>query len=151
MKCCKLGLHPEKPRIVYYKDKDRTKEYQETEFDFLGYTFKGVFIKYRDGGREINYIASASKKSNKAFRDKIRTLEIHKITGCKIEMIAENINPIVRGWINYYEKYNPQAIKYPLDCVGRRIIKWVMCKYKWFRGRIGGEQKSGCPKSERES
>lgn len=134
MKSCKLELHPEKTRIVYCKDKDRTKEYQETGFDFLGYTFKGVFIKYRTGGMGINYIASASKKSNKAFRDKIRALEIHKKTGCKIEMIAENINPIVRGWINYYGKYNPQAIKYSLDCVDRRIIKWAMCKYKRFRG-----------------
>ena len=32
---CKLELHPVKTRIVYCKDKDRTKEEELTEFDFL--------------------------------------------------------------------------------------------------------------------
>ena len=35
---CKLELHPTKTRIVYCKDKDRTREEELTEFDFLGYT-----------------------------------------------------------------------------------------------------------------
>ena len=83
----------------------------------------------------VNFIASASKKSNKTFRDKLRALELHNKTGCKIEMIAEAINPMVRGWINYFGKYNPQAIKYSLDCVERRLIKWAMCKFKRFQGR----------------
>ncbi|WP_279279296.1 group II intron maturase-specific domain-containing protein [Sporotomaculum syntrophicum] len=79
-------------------------------------------------------MASASKNSNKAFRDKIKTLEIHRKTGCKIDMIAEVINPTIRGWTNYFCKYNPQAIKYSLDCVDRRLVKWAMCKFKRFRG-----------------
>lgn len=49
-------------------------------------------------------------------------------------MIAEYINPIIRGWINYFGKYNKEAIKYSLDCVERRIVKWAMCKFKRFRG-----------------
>ncbi len=135
MRECQLELHPEKTRIVYCKDKDRKNEYPITEFEFLGYTFKGVFIKYRNGGTGVNFIASASKKSNKAFRNKLRSLELHKKTGCKIEMIAEEINPMVRGWINYFGRYNPQAIKYSLDCVERRLIKWAMCKFKRLQGR----------------
>ncbi|WP_055153471.1 reverse transcriptase domain-containing protein [Faecalicatena contorta] len=41
---CKLELHPVKTRIVYCKDKDRTRDEELTEFDFLGYTFKAVYI-----------------------------------------------------------------------------------------------------------
>nr|WP_312579326.1 group II intron reverse transcriptase/maturase [Sedimentibacter sp.] len=134
MRTCKLELHPQKTKIVYCKDKDRRKEYSNVEFDFLGYTFKGLFIKNRTGKLGTNFIASASKKSNQLFRDKIKALKIHKKTGCKIDMIAENINPIVRGWINYFGKYNVQAIKYSLDCVERRLIRWAMCKFKRFRG-----------------
>ncbi len=74
MKACLLELHPTKTRIVYCKDKDRKKEYELTEFDFLGYTFKGVFIKCKDGSLGINFIASASKNSNKALREKIKSL-----------------------------------------------------------------------------
>ena len=37
---CKLELHPEKTRIVYCKDADRQKDYENIAFDFLGYTFR---------------------------------------------------------------------------------------------------------------
>jgi hypothetical protein len=89
MRECGLELHPLKTRIVYCKDKDRTKIHPITEFDFLGYTFKEVYIKCRDGKIRNNFVASVSKKSCKSFRDKIKSMEIHKKTGCKIDMIAE--------------------------------------------------------------
>ncbi|MGB8451269.1 MAG: group II intron maturase-specific domain-containing protein [Anaerocolumna sp.] len=60
---------------------------------------------------------------------------LHKKTGCKIEMIAEVINPMVRGWINYFGKYNPQAIKYSLDCVERRLINWAIKRFQGCRRR----------------
>jgi group II intron reverse transcriptase/maturase len=135
MRECGLELHPLKTRIVYCKDKDRTKVYPLTEFDFLGYTFKEVYIKCRDGKIRNNFVASVSKKSCKSFRDKIKSMEIHKKTGCKINMIAEELNPTIRGWINYFGKFNASAMKFSLDCVDRRLIKWAMCKYKHFRGR----------------
>ena len=54
---CKLELHPTKTRIVYCKDKDRTREEELTEFDFLGYTFKAVYIMCKDGKKRSNFIA----------------------------------------------------------------------------------------------
>ena len=82
-----------------------------------------------------NCIASVSKTSAKYFRDKIKVLEIHKKTGCKIDIIAEMLNPLIRGWMNYFGKYNPSAMKYTLQCIEHRIVKWAMRKYKKF-GRI---------------
>lgn len=131
---CKLELHPTKTKIVYCKDKDRKKEYPYTNFDFLGYTFQRVFIKDKLGRLQFNFLPSVSKKSAKAFRDKIKAMRIHSFTGSKIEMIAEMINPIVRGWLNYFTKYNPTAVKYSIDCLNRRLVKWAMSKYKRFRG-----------------
>lgn len=135
MQQCKLELHPQKTRIVYCKDEDRTQEYPLTEFDFLGYTYKTVYIKCRDGRMRNNFIASASAKACKSLRDKIKELNLHKMTGSNINIIAEIINPIVRGWINYFSKYNPSAIKYTIECIELRLIKWAMCKYKNLRGR----------------
>lgn len=131
---CKLELHPLKTRIAYCKDEDRTKDYEVTEFDFLGYTFKTVWMKCRDGKMRNNFVASVSKKSAKSFRGKIKEMELHKKTGSKIEMIAEVINPTVRGWINYFSKFNASAMKLSLECVDRRLVKWAMCKYRHFRG-----------------
>ena len=135
MKQCKLELHPDKTRIIYCKDKDRTKDYPITQFDFLGYTYRAVYIKCRDGKLRNNFIASASQKACKSLRNKIKEMELHKMTGSNINIIAEIVNPIVRGWINYFNKYNPSAIKYTIECIQRRIVIWAMCKYKHLRGR----------------
>lgn len=95
-------LHPIKTRIVYCKDKDRPKEEELNEFDFLGYTFNAMYIKCRDGKMRYNFIASVSKLAAKAFRTKIREMEVHKRTGCNIDIIAEMLNPMIRGWMNYF-------------------------------------------------
>ncbi len=134
LKECKLELHPTKTKIVYCQDKDRQREYPNIEFDFLGYTFRKVLIKDRIGRLQMNFIASVSKKAEQSLKDKVKALEIHKRTGSKIEMIAEVLNPILRGWMNYFGKFNRSAMRRVLDCVQRRLIKWAMCKYKNFRG-----------------
>ena len=66
--------------------------------NFPGYTFKAVHIKCRDGIMWYNFLASVSKASAKSFRNKIKALEVHKKTGCKIDIIAEILNPMIRKW-----------------------------------------------------
>ena len=97
---CKLELHSQKTKIIYCQDKDRTGDYPHTEFDFLGYTFKRVFIKDRLGRLQFNFLASVSRKSSKSFRDKLKALSIHRMTGGNIEMLAELLGPMIRGWLN---------------------------------------------------
>lgn len=130
-----LELHPEKTRIAYCKDEDRKGDYPITDFEFLGYMYKAMYIKCRDGKMRNNFICYVSKQSGKAFRDKIKALEIHKRTGSTIQMISEMLNPLIRGWMNYFSKYNPSAMQYTLMIIERRIVRWAMSKYKHFRGR----------------
>lgn len=120
--------------IVYCKDKDRTEEYRCTEFEFLGYTFRRILIKDRCNRLQWNFLASVSKGACKTLKEKIKALEIHARSGSKIEMIAEVINPIVRGWMNYFGAFNRSAMKGTLDVIQMRLIKWAMCKYKRFKG-----------------
>jgi hypothetical protein len=75
-----------------------------------------------------------SRKSAKAFRDKIKAMQIHRYSGSTIGMIAEILNPTVRGWLNYFTKFNPSAVKHSIDCLNRRLVKWAMFKYKRFKG-----------------
>lgn len=67
LKECKLELHPEKTKIIYCKDKERQKEYPVTEFDFLGYTFRRIFIKDRLGRLQFNFLPSVSKRFCSSF------------------------------------------------------------------------------------
>ncbi|WP_326909793.1 group II intron reverse transcriptase/maturase [Sedimentibacter sp. MB31-C6] len=138
---CKLELHPLKTKIVYCKDKDRKLEYLNTEFDFLGYTFRRIFIKDRTGRLHFNFLPQVSRKSAKSFRDKIKEKNIHSMSGSKIEKVAEILNPMIRGWLNYFSKYNKSAVKYTMDCINRRLVKWAMSKYKHFRNHRSNADK----------
>ncbi|TCS84545.1 group II intron maturase [Tepidibacillus fermentans] len=56
-------------------------------------------------------------------------------------MIAQMINLIVRGWLNYFTKFKPSAVKYTIDWLNRRLVKWAMNKNKRFRGHRSRAQK----------
>jgi hypothetical protein len=43
--------------------------------------------------------------------------------------VAAALNPILRGWMNYFGGFNKSAMKKGLDCVQRRLVRWAMCKY----------------------
>lgn len=57
---CKLELHPVKTKIVYYKDRDRTRKEEFSEVDLIEYMFKAAYIKCRDGKIRYNFIALVS-------------------------------------------------------------------------------------------
>ena len=59
-------------------------------------------------------------------------MELHKRSGLKIDMIAEMINPIVRGWMNYFGKFNRYAMKCALNVIQMRLVMWAMRKFKRF-------------------
>ena len=42
---CRLEMHPEKTKIVYCKDAERTASYTSVKFDFLGYGFRPRLVK----------------------------------------------------------------------------------------------------------
>lgn len=101
----------------------------------MGYCFRRTFIKDRTGRLQFNFLPLVSKKSAKSFREKLKGMGNHKLTGSKIEMISELISPMIRGGINYFGKFNPSAMKFTMFCINNRLTKWAMCKYKHLRGR----------------
>jgi group II intron reverse transcriptase/maturase len=94
----KLQLNEEKSKVV---------SAQEASFDFLGHTFRYSDDLY---GRPIKYWnIEPSKKSQKKIREKIR--EYLRRNGHKSpQMLADDLNAILRGWINYY---TIEGITYP--------------------------------------
>jgi len=126
--------------IVRTRTGERKKNLQS--LIFLGYTFKAMYIKCRDGKLRYNFIASVSKESAKGFRTKIKEMELHKRIGCKIDILAEMLNPILSGWMNYFGKYNPSAMKDTLLCIERRLVKWACVSIRTSMGEDAG-QKNG--------
>jgi hypothetical protein len=74
---CGLELHPMKTKIVYCKDGSRKGRYENTSFDFLGYTFKRRLCKNsKRNSVFINFTPAVSKVALKSMRLRIRKMRI---------------------------------------------------------------------------
>ena len=133
LKLCKLELHPQKTKIVYCKDEKRCKEYPEIAFDFLGYTFRPRMSMTRKGDAFIGFNPAVSKKALKSMSDEIRAWKYGRRSDLSMEDIAKTINPIVRGWINYYGKYRPSEMFPIYRQLFHMQVKWSCRKYKKLR------------------
>jgi len=79
---CNLELHPTKTKIVYCKDGARKGTYENTSFDFLGYTFRARLVKNtKRNSMFVNFTPAVSKGAIKAMRAKLGNLilEINQI------------------------------------------------------------------------
>ena len=133
---CGLSLHPEKTKLVYCKDEDRTEAHENTSFDFLSYTFRTRLARNRYGKFFPNFLPAMSKASAQRIKDKIRELEIPtKRSLYSLEELAKLINPHVQGWINYFGKFYPSELRKVLSYVEATLVRWAMGKYKKLRGR----------------
>ncbi|MGH9344114.1 MAG: reverse transcriptase domain-containing protein, partial [Terriglobia bacterium] len=131
---CHLEMHPTKTRIVYCKDKLRKGNYPIKTFDFLGYTFRPRVLWDRKRKEVFDgFTPAVSKAALRSMRKKVRELDFRKQTQMELRDIARRLNPILRGWIEYYGHYNPSAL-YPLyRYINQTLVAWAGRKYKRFR------------------
>ncbi len=133
---CKLELHPTKTKIIYCKDGQRKDEYLQTEFDFLGYTFRPRLVKGSKRNQLfVGFNPAVSKAALKSMRALTRDRDYRNQADLELKDIANMANPVLRGWLAYYGRYSPSSL-YPVfrhfNCT---LVAWAMRKYKRFRGR----------------
>ena len=108
---CRLELHPTKTKIVYCKDGKRKGKYPNVKFDFLGYGFRPRLVRsFRNGELFCSFTPAVSSSALKAMRATIRDLNIRQRTQLSLADIARKLNPLLRGWIEYYGRYAPSAL-----------------------------------------
>jgi group II intron reverse transcriptase/maturase len=132
---CHLALNDDKTSIVYCKDSNRKGSYEHERFDFLGFTFRPR--KARNGRGELftSFLPAVSDGAAKMIRQTIRRWRVHLWTGRPLTEIARAINPIVRGWTNYYGRFYPSQLARSLQNIDRYLVRWTMRKYKRLRRR----------------
>ena len=132
---CRLEMHPTKTKIVYCKDRRRKGTYPNVKFDFLGYCFRPRLVqRFRDKTLFRGFNPAVSPSATQAMRSTIRELNLLHQTQSSMQDIAQRLNPILRGWIGYYGRYNPSALYPVLHYVNQRLVAWVMRKFKRFKG-----------------
>lgn len=133
---CRLELHPIKTKIVYCRDGKRRGKYPNVTFDFLGYCFRPRLVQNsRDNTLFCGFTPAVSVSAMKAMRTTIRELGLRHRTELSMADIARQINPLLRGWIAYYGRYAPSALKPILRYVNQTLRAWVMRKFKRFAAK----------------
>jgi RNA-directed DNA polymerase len=126
---CKLELHPEKTKIVYCKDANRKGDYHNEKFDFLGYTFRPRSSRNRHGKLFVNFTPAISDKAKQKARDKVKSWFKEVKPNGTLKEFVKIINPVVRGWVNYYGKFNASELWSIMTKVDTVLMKWAKKKY----------------------
>ena len=129
-----LELHPEKTKVVYCQDTNRRGTSEHTSFDFLGYTFRGRFLKGRQGFF-VSFSPAMSAQAKKAKGKQIRNWHLNRRIGTDLSGLAWDINPQVRGWINYYGAFYRSELYSIAARIDEHLVRWAMRKFKRLRGK----------------
>jgi RNA-directed DNA polymerase len=122
-----VELHPQKTRIVHVRD----------GFEFLGYKIKRgkrkLYLpesKIRSQTRQGALYAYPKEKSIRRFMDQVRRRTKRTVPLKTKELVAE-LNPLVRGWGEYYKRAHVRRLFNRLD---RWIIHRIWShRYKHWR------------------
>ena len=132
---CGLEMHPTKTKIVYCKDGQRKGQYPNTQFDFLGYTFRPRLVKNRKrNSMFVNFTPAVSNSALKSMRQATRKLNYRNRTNLNLADIARLHNPILRGWLEYYGRFYPSALYPVLRHFNRTLVAWAMKKFRGLKG-----------------
>lgn len=111
-----LQLHPDKTRIVDLRE-------GREGFDFLGCHFRARMSgRLWEQKRIIRYYLHRwpSQRAMKRVREKVRDRTGARRKGMRIEWILDDLNPILRGWGNYFRTGNAATKFRQID----RYVRW---------------------------
>jgi RNA-directed DNA polymerase len=146
-----LELKPSKTRLAHTQYEHQS---ERPGFDFLGFNVRQYSVgKYNSGlntKKEIlgfKTIITPSKKSVKNHYEKISTTIKRNLPTPQLGLISE-LNPIIRGWCNYYSSVVSKEIFSGIsNQVYQRLFRWAKRRHnnktdKWITNKywhtIGG-------------
>jgi group II intron reverse transcriptase/maturase len=128
---CGLTMHPDKSKIVYCKDSNRTCAYPNVQFTFLGFTFRPrEALNNRYNRRFTSFLPAVSSDALKRMRQTVRDWRIHRRTSSALDNLAQQCNPIIQGWWNYYGAFYQRSMLELFHYVDNRLERWARRKYK---------------------
>ena len=129
-----LRLHPDKTKIVYCKDRNRRREFDCTSFTFLGYTFRARKAPARHGKSMFTaFLPAISRQALKAKGAELRGWRLNLRTTSDLAELAEWMNPVIRGWMNYYGRFYRTEMFGLLRRINTYLVRWARRKFKRLR------------------
>jgi RNA-directed DNA polymerase len=132
---CGLTMHPEKSKIVYCKDGDRRGTYPDVQFTFLGFTFRPRRAQSKRGKVFTSFLPAVSKDALTRMRQRVREWRLHCQSSATLAQLAQQCNPTIRGWWNYYGAFYRTAMGGLVHHIDQKLEHWARRKYKPLAGR----------------
>jgi RNA-directed DNA polymerase len=129
-----LELHPDKTKIVYCKDDNRRGHHEHTSFTFLGYTFRTRSARNKHGRMFASFLPAVSRDAVVAMGRQVRGWRLHLRVGADLADLARWMNPIVRGWMQYYGAFNRSELYPLLRRINTYLVRWARKKYRALHG-----------------
>lgn len=129
--CHSLFLYDENSDITFIETKNIKNVGNKIGFNFLGFNVKqypvGKYLSGKNGNKELLGHKTLIKPSKEAVKRHYRKLceVIDKHKGQKQEVLIKRLNPIIRGWCNYYSTSVSKEIFTKLDS----LLYWKLTKW----------------------
>jgi len=133
---CSLVLHPQKTQIVYCRNANRKGTYGVYQFDFLSYRFRPRFARTRTGAMFLSFLPAISPTAAKAIREQVRRWRLHCRHTFELADLAQEINPVLNGWMNYYGRFYRSALYAVFDSLDQYLVRWMRRKYKRLKFKV---------------
>ena len=132
---CGLTMHPDKSKIVYCKDSNRSESYPHVHFTFLGFTFQPRKAMNKQRRLFTSFLPGVSAAALKRMRQTVRGWKLNRQTQVTLAGLARQYNPIIQGWWNYYGAFYQTAMYEISRHIDRTLERWARRKYKALAGR----------------
>lgn len=99
---CGLTMHPEKLKVVYCKDSNRTEQHPHVSFTFLGFTFRPRKAHSKQDQLLTSFLPGASDDALRRMRQAVRRWRLNRQTHVTLADVARLYNPVIQGGWQYY-------------------------------------------------
>jgi len=86
-------------------------------------------------GSFVGFSPAMSGKARKAVNQKVRAWHLNRRSGRDLSGLAREINPQVRGWINYYGAFYRSELYSLARHIDGHLVRWAMQKFKRLRDK----------------
>ena len=130
LEVCGLTMHPEKSKIIYCKHSRRTGAYRCVQFTFLGFTFRPRKALNKQNRPFTSFLPGVSDDALKRMRRTVRGWRLHRRTPATLAELAQQYNPMIRGWWQYYGAFYQTAMRGLFRYIDEKLEQWARRKYK---------------------
>lgn len=131
--------------LTFSEEKTRIVDLDEG-FDFLGFNVRQYKVTTSRSGYRL--LIRPSKKSVKAMRQKLKRL-FREMHGHSIQRLIQELNPVIRGWANYYRiGVSSRTFSKLDDYLFKLQYRWTKRQHptkswKWRKRRYWGNHRAG--------